>query len=72
MITTGPNHSFDLRFWVELRGFEPLTPLDANEAEAARPSASIVEKPGQRRLFGKVGSGSGRLIQKMISQIPPS
>jgi hypothetical protein len=26
MITAGQNHGLDLRFWVELRGFEPLTP----------------------------------------------
>jgi hypothetical protein len=47
-------------------------PLDANEAEAAGPAAAIVERAGQRLLFGAVGSGSGRVIQKMISQIPPS
>src|SRR6266576_6147277 len=26
MITRADDHGFDLRFWVELRGFEPLTP----------------------------------------------
>jgi hypothetical protein len=40
---TAGDHGSDLRVWVELRGFEPLTPLDANEREAVREIPRIID-----------------------------
>jgi hypothetical protein len=37
MIVEGEDHGFDLLVWVELRGFEPLTPSMRTKSSAVHP-----------------------------------
>jgi hypothetical protein len=49
------------------------TPTPCLQTEPAPPAAQAeCKRPAQKLPFNSVGSGSGRVIQKMISQIPPS
>jgi hypothetical protein len=71
MIIEGEDHGLDLLVWVELRGFEPLTPR-CEHSPLHPPTSLDRNRPVQRLLLNPVRSSSGRVIQKMISQIPPS
>jgi hypothetical protein len=55
------------------RGTRTSDPVLANRQSPLSPPTRLNRKePAQQPLFNPVGSGSGRVIQKMISQIPPN